>query len=58
MRLVAQNDPDAADLLEDIDLVLREIKNIENTDPDAAGMIQQLIRQRDILFKIDVLQKL
>jgi hypothetical protein len=29
-----------------------------STDPDAAGMIQQLIRQRDILFKIDVLQKL
>ncbi len=58
MRIVAQNDPDAADLLEDIDLVLREIKNVESADPDAAGMIQQLIRQRDILFKIDVLQKL
>ena len=58
MRLVAQNDPDAADLLEDIDLVLREIKNIVSTDPDAAGMIQQLILQRNILFKIDVLQKL
>jgi hypothetical protein len=58
MRLVAQNDPQAADLLEDIDLVLREIKNMESGDPDAPGMIRRLIQSRDILFKINVLQKL
>ena len=58
MRLVAQNDPEAADLLEDIDLVLREIKNMESGDPEAPGMIQRLILSREILFKINVLQKL
>jgi hypothetical protein len=58
MRLVAQNDPEAADLLEDIDLVLREIKNMERGDPEAPGMIRRLIHSRDILFKINVLQKL
>jgi hypothetical protein len=58
MRLVAQNDPQAADLLEDIDLVLREIKNMESGDPGAPGMIRRLIQSRDILFKINVLQKL
>ena len=58
MRLVAQNDPEAADLLEDIDLVLREIKNMEAGDPEAPGMIRRLIQSRDILFKINVLQKL
>ena len=58
MRLVAQNDPGAADLLEDIDLVLREIKNMESSDPEAPGMIRRLIQSREILFKINVLQKL
>ncbi len=58
MRLVAQNDPEAADLLEDIDLLLREIKNMESDDPEAPGMIRRLIQSRDILFKINVLQKL
>ncbi len=58
MRMVAQNDPQAADLLEDLDLVLREIKNIERGDPEAPGMIRRLIQSRDILFKINVLQKL
>jgi len=58
MRLVAQNDPQAADLLEDLDLVLREIKNMERGDPEAPGMIRRLIQSRDILFKINVLQKL
>jgi len=58
MRLAAQNDPEAEDLLEDIDLVLREIKNLDSSDPDASAMIRRLIRQREILFKINVIQTL
>lgn len=58
LRMVAQDNPEAADLLEDIDLVLREIKNLENGDPDASHMIRELIQHRNILFKIDVLQQL
>jgi hypothetical protein len=58
LRMVAQDNPEAADLLEDIDLVLREIKNLENGDPNASRMIRELIQHRKILFKIDVLQQL
>ncbi len=58
IRLAAQNDPEAVDLLEDIDLVLREIKNLDDSDPDAPAMIRRLIHQRDILFKINVIQTL
>lgn len=58
LRMVAKDNPEAADLLEDIDLVLREIKNLENGDPDASRMIRELIQHRKILFKIDVLQQL
>ena len=45
---------EAAELLEDIDLVLREINNMDPDDPDTPGMIRSLIDQRDILFKINV----
>ena len=58
LRMVAKDNPEAADLLEDIDLVLREIKNLENGDPNASRMIRELIQHRKILFKIDVLQQL
>ncbi|NOR14566.1 MAG: hypothetical protein GQ544_02560 [Candidatus Aminicenantes bacterium] len=58
LRMVAQDNPEAAELLEDIDLVLREIKNLENGDPGASRMIRELIQHRKILFKIDVLQQL
>jgi len=54
MRMAAQNNPEAADILEDIDLVLREIKNLEPGDPDTPRMIRALIEQRDILFKINM----
>jgi hypothetical protein len=58
LRMVAKDNPEAAELLEDIDLVLREIKNLENGDPNASRMIRELIQHRKILFKIDVLQQL
>jgi hypothetical protein len=58
MRLAAQNDPEAVDLLEDIDLVLREIKNLDGSDPEAPAMIRRLIYQRDILFKMNLIQTL
>lgn len=54
MRMAAQNNPEAAELLEDIDLVLREISNMDPDDPESPAMIRSLIDQRDILFKINV----
>jgi hypothetical protein len=57
MRMVAEDNPTTAQLLEDIDLVLREITNMERSDRQAPSMIKELIHQREILFKIDILQK-
>lgn len=57
MRMVANNDPSAAALLEDIDLVLREITNLERGDKNAPSMVKELIDQREILFKMEVMQK-
>jgi hypothetical protein len=57
MRVVAKDDPSAAALLEDIELVLREITNLERGDKNAPSMVKELIDQREILFKMEVMQK-
>lgn len=57
-RTILKNDPSAAQVLEDIDLVLREITNLENGEEVSAALIKELIEQRDILFKMEILHKL
>ena len=57
MKIITEEDTNAALLLEDIELVLREITNIESGDNKAPSMIKKLIDQRDILFKLEILQK-
>ncbi len=57
-KLLAQSDPSAAQLLDDVDLVLKEIANLSSEDTDTPVSIQRLIQDRDILFKMDVLQKI
>jgi len=57
-NLLAQSDPSAAQLLDDVDLVLKEISNLSGGDTDTPVSIQRLIQDRDILFKMDVLQKI
>jgi hypothetical protein len=57
MRMVAKDDPTAASLLEDIGLVLREVSNMESGDRDAPSMVKELIDQREILFKMEIMQK-
>lgn len=57
-QMVAEEDPQAAQMLEDLELVLREIINRSEDDPAAPGMIRDLINQRDILFKMDVLREI
>jgi hypothetical protein len=56
-RMVAKDDPTAASLLEDVDLVLREITNMERGDRTTPSMIKELIDQREILFKMEIMQK-
>lgn len=53
-RLIADQDPSTKEILEDIDLVLREIANLEEDDAQTLSMIKDLIKERDILYEIEV----
>ncbi len=53
-RLIADQDPSTKEILEDIDLVLREISNLEGDDAQTLSMIKDLIKERDILYEIEV----
>jgi len=55
---VLKDNPKAIQILEDIDLVLREITNLENGESVSSALIKELIDQRDILFKMEILHKL
>lgn len=55
-KIVAESDPSAQEILEDLDLVLREIKNHRSDDSSASALIKDLIHERDILFKMNVLK--
>ncbi|MFC2166096.1 anti-sigma factor family protein [Acidobacteriota bacterium] len=55
-KIVAESNPSALEILEDLDLVLREIKNQRSDDKSASSLIKGLIQERDILFKMDVLK--
>jgi hypothetical protein len=57
-KLVIESDPSAAELLEDLDLVLREIKNMSSDDKWAPSQVKEFIHEREILFKMDILKTL
>ncbi|MGB6340971.1 MAG: zf-HC2 domain-containing protein [Candidatus Aminicenantaceae bacterium] len=57
-KLVIESDPSAGELLEDLDLVLREIKNMPSDDKWAPSQVKEFIHERDILFKMDILKTL
>jgi len=57
-RKLAEKDPAAADLLEDLDLVLKEIVKRGTDDPQAPARVRDLIEQRDVLFKIEIMKKI
>lgn len=53
-RMIAEKNPPVKQLLEDVDLVLREIANQEDGDANTLSMIRELIQQRGILYEIEV----
>ncbi len=53
-RMIAEKNPSVKQLLEDVDLVLREIANHEEEDHDSLSMIKELIQERGILFELEV----
>ena len=55
-RMIAEEDPSLKEILEDVDLVLREIANQEGDDADALAMIKALIQKRGILYELEVSQ--
>jgi len=57
-RTLAGKDRAAAELLDDIELILREISHQESPDAASPGAIRDLIRQRDVLFKMNIIKTL
>jgi hypothetical protein len=53
-RLIADEDPSMKEILEDVDLVLREIANQEGDDAHTLSMIKELIQERGIMYEIEV----
>jgi len=53
-RLLAEQDPSSVPLLEDTEIVLREIANLNREDTHAPSSIKEMIEQRDILYKIQI----
>jgi hypothetical protein len=54
-RALSGEDPSTEDLLEDIDMVLREISNLDRQDSHASSSIKELIDDREILFKMNII---
>jgi len=57
-RALSEKNPAAVQLLEDIDLVLRELANRDDNAAQDPALIKNLIEERDILFKMQVLDKI
>lgn len=57
-RIIAKSDPTMLPFLEDLDLVLREIANLKKEDSRTPTLIKDLIHERDILFKMEILDKI
>lgn len=50
--------PSAEQILEDVDMVLREITHLEKGDTQTPSLIKELIKEREILFKMEILENI
>ncbi|MBN1938210.1 MAG: zf-HC2 domain-containing protein [Candidatus Aminicenantes bacterium] len=57
-KALASSDPAAAELLDDCDLILKEILNQDRPTAASPGDIRDLILKRDVLFKLEILKKI
>jgi len=55
---LAKSDPAAAELLDDCDLILKEILNRNRPTAASPVAIRDLIHDRDVLFKLEIMKKL
>ena len=56
--LISGQNPTAVQILEDVDLVLRELANIDEGDSGTKSMIKELIDNRKILVNMNILQQM
>jgi hypothetical protein len=56
--LISGKNPTAVQILEDVDLVLRELANIDEGDSGTKSMIKKLIDDRKILVNMKILQQI
>jgi len=54
---LVKSDPAAAELLDDCDLILKEILNRDRPTSASPADIRNLILKRDVLFKLEILKK-
>jgi hypothetical protein len=57
-NLLEEQNPKAWQLLEDVELVLRELANMEEDDPRTKSMVKELIEEREILLNMNIIQKM
>ena len=55
-RALNGNDPAAAELLDDLDLVLKEIINVQSPGGASPAQVRGLIDERGILFRMQILK--
>ena len=56
-QALAETDPKTAELLDDCDLILKEILNRNRPTAASPENIRDLIRSRDVLFKLEIIKK-
>ncbi len=57
-NIVAKTDPSLLPFLDDVDIVLKEISNLETDDKQTPALIKDLIHDREILFKMEIIKTL
>jgi len=57
-NIIAKTHPSLLPFLDDVDLVLKEISNLNSDDTRTPSLIKDLIHDRDILFKMEILKTL
>lgn len=56
--IITKTNPSLAPFMEDLDIVLREVSNLKRGDKQTPSLIKELIHEREILFKMEILQKI
>lgn len=57
-KVVAKTNPSLLPFLDDVDIVLKEISNLRSDDRQTPTLIKDLIREKEILFKMEIIKTL